>query len=279
MSSLDKPITPITKIVIGVVSIFLFAVLINILVNLYGFSNRLLWSETTPVVVFAVLVSVLAVRCAKGRSNANLNTATFFTLCILTMLPFLFVATSFGNATLGAIIFTLQANAAQDLFRVGINDFSTQVTEVVIYAIIMILAPRFLLKHVLFFRPLFIVLTLIGITFHPITSGIYEYLIPNKNHRLLNIQSDMPPVKVLASPANPKNVIHIYLESVERTYAQIPSAKSAFRYFHDLEQRGLTFTNVGQVFGTDYTAAGLVASQCGVPLLPNGMNDLKNKIW
>jgi len=279
VSSFYQPIKRITKIWVGIVSIFLFAVLINILVNLYGFSNRLLWSETTPAVVFAVLVSVLAGRHAKGRSKAKMSTATFFTLCILTMLPFLFVATSFGNATLGAIIFTLQANAAQDLFRVGINDFSTQATEVCIYAIIMILAPRFLLKHVLFFRPLFIVLTLIGITFHPITSGIYEYLIPNKNHRLLNIQDDMPPVHVLASPVHPKNVIHIYLESVERTYANVPSAKTAYRYFHDIEQRGLTFTNVGQVYGTDYTASGLVASQCGVPLLPNGMNDLKNKIW
>lgn len=279
MSSLDKPITPITKIVIGVVSIFLFAVLINILVNLYGFSNRLLWSETTPVVVFAVLVSVLAVRCAKGRSNANLNTATFFTLCILTMLPFLFVAVSFGNANLGAILFTVQTTAPHDLFRVGINDFSIQATEVGVYAIIAILAPRFLIQHVRFFRPLFIILTLIGITFHPITLGSYEYLIPNKNHRLLNIQNDMPPVKILARPANPKNVIHIYLESVERTYAKVPSAKTAYRYFHDIEQRGVTFTNVGQVYGTDYTASGLVASQCGVPLLSNGMNDLKNKIW
>lgn len=89
----------------------------------------------------------------------------------------------------------------------------------------------------------------------------------------------MAQVKVLASPENPKNVIHIYLESLERTYAQIPSAKVAYRYFHDVEQRGLTFINVGQVYGTDYTASGLVASQCGVPLLPNGMNDLKNKIW
>ena len=279
MSSLDKSIKHVTKVWIGIVSILLFAVLINILVNLYGFSIHLHWSETTPAVVFAVLVSVLAGRHAKGRSNANMNTATFFTICILTMLPFLFVAVSFGNATLGAILFTLQANAPQDLFRVGFNDFPTQATEVIVYAVIAVFAPRFLLKRVLFFRPLFIILTLIGITFHPITSGIYEYLIPNKNHRLLTIQSYMPPVKVLASPANPKNVIHIYLESVERTYAQIPSAKTAFRYFHDLEQRGLTFTNVGQVFGTDYTAAGLVASQCGAPLLPNGMNDLKNKIW
>lgn len=187
VSSLDKPITRITKIVIGVVSIFLFAVLINILVNLYGFSNRLLWSETTPAVVCAVLVSVLAGRHAKGRSNAKLITATLFTQCILTMLPFLFVAVSFGNANLGAILFTVQANAPQDLFRVGVNDFSTQATEVIVYAVIAVLAPRFLLKRVLLFRPLFIILTLIGITFHPITLGVYEYLIPNKNHRHLNI--------------------------------------------------------------------------------------------
>jgi len=278
MAILDNPIKRISKIWTGVVSLLLFSVLVNILVNLFGFSNRLLWSETTPVVVFAVLVSVMAGPYAERKTNADMTFATLFTICILTMLPFLFVATSFGNANLGAIIFTLQANPPQDLVRVGISDFSAQAIEVIIYAIIAIFAPRFLLKHVRFFRALFIIFTAIGCAFHPITLGIYEYLVPNKNHRLLDIKKDMSEVNVLASPARPKNVIHIYLESIERTYAEIPSAQSAYGYFHDIEKNSLTFTNVGQVYGTDYTASGLVASQCGVPLLPNGMNDVKNKI-
>lgn len=279
MTFADKPIKPITKIWMTVFSILLFSVIVNILINLYGLSSRLLWSETTPVVVFSLLISILAARFSAHQSNANSTVAILFAVCVLTMLPFLFVANSFGNANLGAIIFTLQANAPQDLFRVGIHDFSDQVTEVILYAIIVVVAPAILLKNVRLFKPLLVILTIVGSIIHPITLGVYEYVAPNQDHSLLNLETDMRTVEVIETPTTSKNIIHIYLESIERTYAQIPSAKNAYSYLNELEQNNLTFTNVGQTYGTDYTAAGMVASQCGVPLVPNGIDDVRTKIW
>lgn len=70
--------------------------------------------------------------------------------------------------------------------------------------------------------------------------------------------------------ATAPNLVLIYLEGLERTYGA-PVFGDAYQPLRDLEAEALAFTNVTQLPLTDWTTAGLVASQCGYPMVPRGL--------
>jgi phosphoglycerol transferase len=64
-----------------------------------------------------------------------------------------------------------------------------------------------------------------------------------------------------------RDLVWIYLESLERGYLDSQRFPGLTPNLTALEQQSLSFTNLKQVEGTGWTIAGMVASQCGVPLL------------
>ncbi|MEM7692246.1 MAG: sulfatase-like hydrolase/transferase [Pseudomonadota bacterium] len=75
--------------------------------------------------------------------------------------------------------------------------------------------------------------------------------------------TSLPPSKVLDTK---RNLVHLYLESVERTYFDEESFPSLLPNLKALEQEAVSFTEIHQVMGTGYTLAGISAMQCGTPL-------------
>ncbi len=66
---------------------------------------------------------------------------------------------------------------------------------------------------------------------------------------------------------NPKlNLVYIYGESLERTYFQPDVFPDLAPELTALKDSALDFSHTGQLPGTDYTIAGMVSSQCGIPL-------------
>lgn len=66
---------------------------------------------------------------------------------------------------------------------------------------------------------------------------------------------------------NPKlNLVYIYGESLERTYFDEEAFPDLAPELSALKNEGLDFSHTAQLPGTDYTIAGMVASQCGIPL-------------
>lgn len=66
---------------------------------------------------------------------------------------------------------------------------------------------------------------------------------------------------------NPKlNLVYIYGESLERTYFDNDAFPNLTPDLGALKSEGLDFSHTAQLPGTDYTIAGMVASQCGIPL-------------
>ncbi|MHC4412767.1 MAG: sulfatase-like hydrolase/transferase [Planctomycetota bacterium] len=63
------------------------------------------------------------------------------------------------------------------------------------------------------------------------------------------------------------NLVFIYLESLERTYFDKNIFPGLITGLRELEKESLTFTNINQVFGTQWTIGGMTASQCGIPLV------------
>jgi len=68
----------------------------------------------------------------------------------------------------------------------------------------------------------------------------------------------------------PPDIVYIYLEGLDRRFLDPDIAPETAKVLRKLEAQGLSFTDVRQVAGTGWSIAGMVASQCGVPLLPRG---------
>jgi phosphoglycerol transferase len=62
------------------------------------------------------------------------------------------------------------------------------------------------------------------------------------------------------------NLVYIYGESLERTYFQPELFPDLAPELTGLKDSGMDFSHTGQLPGTDYTIAGMVSSQCGIPL-------------
>ena len=62
------------------------------------------------------------------------------------------------------------------------------------------------------------------------------------------------------------NLVYIYAESLERTYFDNHAFPNLAPELNNIKDHAIDFSNTEQLPGTEYTIAGLVASQCGIPL-------------
>lgn len=76
---------------------------------------------------------------------------------------------------------------------------------------------------------------------------------------------------ILEAPRRPPNLLVLYLESLERTYGDTQRFGDAYGDIAALEPRAVVFDNVRQIDNTGWTTAGMIASQCGTPLMPAGL--------
>lgn len=70
-----------------------------------------------------------------------------------------------------------------------------------------------------------------------------------------------------SSSSPPKNLLHIFIESAERTYLHKETFGDIMDPLLEYERRGLTATNLFQVEYTGASIAGMVAANCGIPLM------------
>lgn len=78
-----------------------------------------------------------------------------------------------------------------------------------------------------------------------------------------------------------RSLVYIYAESFERTFLNERTFPKLTPYINSLEKTSLSFHGIGQPPLTNWTAAAMVASQCGIPLAtlrsnPSNSNDRKN---
>ncbi|HDQ40760.1 MAG TPA: hypothetical protein ENN39_06995 [Desulfonatronum sp.] len=105
---------------------------------------------------------------------------------------------------------------------------------------------------------------------HPGVQDVYSlnaasFVQPNVSARFANLY--MMPTDIHDAPTQPKNLVYIYAESLERTYFDERLFPDLIVKLKELEQGARSFTGVEQVSGTHWTIAGMVASQCGIPLV------------
>jgi len=111
---------------------------------------------------------------------------------------------------------------------------------------------------------------------HPAVRNITQLNWPTEASRSFYLNYHQPKIKRIAS--QPKSFIFIYGESLERTYLDDKIFPNLVPELQELEQSGISFTNIDSLPGTAFTMGGLVASNCGIPLItpshPNSMSGM-----
>ena len=76
----------------------------------------------------------------------------------------------------------------------------------------------------------------------------------------------------------PRNLVLLYAESMERTYFDETRFPGLITELRELEKESVSYTNIATLWGTGFTIGGMVASQCGLPLItvgnPNSMDGM-----
>lgn len=122
---------------------------------------------------------------------------------------------------------------------------------------------------------------LFSILLHPATKNIYE--LTHGNYQLEgSVEANEDFIKnwnYIVNQAT-KNLVYIYLESFEKSYLDIQKFPWLTPNISKLSQENTSFSNVKQMPWTGWTIAGMVASQCGIPLIVgNNMDGWMDKFY
>jgi len=117
----------------------------------------------------------------------------------------------------------------------------------------------------------------ISIIINPFTSNVMNLLpLPKGNYGNAIAHNFYEPSSIL-SGGNQKNIVFIYLEGLERTYMDENIFPDLTPNLKRIEAESLSYTNIRHVRGTGFTIAGIVASQCGVPIYTLGNGNSMDK--
>ncbi|WP_089677312.1 sulfatase-like hydrolase/transferase [Halomonas shengliensis] len=180
---------------------------------------------------------------------------------------YVYLAESFGIVEIGAIFFHLQA---------GISDHggSGRLLAAALYTLTMLAllaAFTWLARRDHRWRLADRLLALVLIASNPLfySMGQRSAAIVTDDGAWLDRRYAAPVIQ--QAPREPPNLLLLYLESIERTYADRERFGDAYAFLEALGRRGHVFEGVRQLENTGWTMAGMIASQCGTPLMPAGL--------
>lgn len=225
--------------------------------------------ETALYFIGAIIVS----RLIPFTNDRNINKRYYL---LWSLIPFLLMTAymgiflTFGNFDFGSVLYHID---------MGIEGGSATVRRNrVIYLVLSFLAfllPMFFFKrHDRRFKlidPLFAVLLL---ALNPFLWSVYDFYYGKKDLTL--IENYVEPPLQFPHDTVKKNIIIIYAESTERTFAELENGEQTFAEFLQLAATGIEAQGLRQVTNTGWTMAGFIASQCGVPLQPRGLYNENN---
>lgn len=201
-----------------------------------------------------------------GPNNARYRKVWPWSLVPLSLWGvYVYLADSFGIVDLGAVFFHLQAGISK-------HGGAGKMLTAVLYTLIMIgvlASVTWLSRHDQRWRLAERFFAIVLLASNPLLFGLGQRsaAIVTDDGAWLDRRYQLPPTQELK---NPPNLLLMYLESIERTYAN-ELFGDAYANLNALGERGAVFEGVRQMNNTGWTMAGMIASQCGVPLMPAGL--------
>ncbi|MCA0043914.1 sulfatase-like hydrolase/transferase [Celeribacter litoreus] len=202
----------------------------------------------------------------------------FFLFLLILAVPFSFMKDAFGTRDVGSLLMTINENELGDMVSVGFDGFQSLIFDHLLRVCLLTLGAWLLVRYIWHGVPTLAVCSALLLLMSPLPQYFFRSIFPDPAHALIKTDDVVEGPIILEHPVKKKNLVIVYLESVERTYRDLDATAQAFQRLAALEDRGVSFRNLGQAYGTGFTAGGLVATQCGVPLLPRGAISVAKKI-
>ena len=239
-----------------------------------GWSNNLKYPFSKLVAtVLLVAVGILVLfPDTKQRMKGNWQ-YWLWVIAFISFVPFYLLKYLMGVNDIEALIVFFQGTSLKDATNFAAADFIPYIAKEGLTVVVVFVVAYILFRLTRHFGVVLAVLACALIYLHPATRYLADSIFPNPAHALINFEDDVHPVQITSRPENPKNVILLYLESLERTYFDVPEAKEAIEGLIPIAKQGFEAVNISQVRGTESSVPGNVATQCGVPLLPKILNN------
>ena len=109
-----------------------------------------------------------------------------------------------------------------------------------------------------------VVLSFLAIILNPASENIYSLIYSEFSSSSINNEDYIKVNEVVSK--KPLNLVYIYAESLEETYFDESIFPGLMPNLNKVRNNSIVFKNVAQVTHTGWTVAGMVASQCGIPL-------------
>jgi phosphoglycerol transferase len=204
-------------------------------------------------------------------TKPNFWPKAFWIVTLIISIPFVMTKILFGNNDIEPILVFLRDNQVDDMLTIGIDGFTKSIKTWALLILAIVASSFILTNYKKHFEKILVTFSIGMLAISPLTQYIRTTFLPTAEHRDFVIEDRMYAPEILQKPSKQKNVVIVYLESVERSYGQIAEFKPYFSPIQKIADKSLELTNFVQTTGTGYTIAGVVSTQCGIPLLPNGL--------
>ncbi|MCX6721693.1 MAG: sulfatase-like hydrolase/transferase [Candidatus Staskawiczbacteria bacterium] len=115
-----------------------------------------------------------------------------------------------------------------------------------------------------------VMLLVLSLFFNPVVVSLWENFVSEIKVAKIDKNSDFYTVyenPKIKQTGKAKNLVFIYAESLERTYFDNNIFPGLTKNLQNIESNSISFTNVDQIGYSAFTIGGMVASQCGIPLI------------
>lgn len=186
-------------------------------------------------------------------------------LAALLMLPFAVIARGFGRVDMLALLF----HADFGTKGAGLAGLDSEILKASVALALVVISLALLANLWQLGWRLLAPATLVLLAVNPLTQMlVHRLLVPPPPSDLV---AQFHPVTAVTQPAPQPDILLIYLEGTDRRYVDEAAYPGVYAPLHALEPEAITFVNVGQIAGTGWSLAGMVATQCGIPLVPRGL--------
>lgn len=169
---------------------------------------------------------------------------------------------SFGGFDFGAILFHYQAGFGSFVEPV----IQKRAIRYAIFSFVLVVSIYYFNLRIRNFRLFDIALAVVVFYFTPISGVAWGFIKYSIEKTPLSADYRHIGVGDLTTHGANKNLIIIYAESAERTFQELDAGPDIFRDLIQVASRGIEVKGIRQVANTGWSVAGLVASQCGIPL-------------
>jgi phosphoglycerol transferase len=191
-------------------------------------------------------------------------------LAALILIPAVAVARGFGRVDMIAMMF----HADFGMAGATIEGLETEFLQATLSALFLTLCFGLLAGLWAFGARICLVFAALLIAVNPgFRSVAWATVMPAVSSDLMARYSE-PTLK--AQPTTTPDLVVIYLEGTDRHFADEAVWGDLYAPMREFEAEGISFTQVGQIEGTGWSLAGMVATQCGVPVLPKALTYRNN---